>query len=262
MRFIHYILLVSLAAIAGCRNQTSGANDSASGAHDPGAQSPGSDGFGSHGAAVSDSLAQKAMNSYTGHLGDGLITVVINYISGDAVSGYAIQRGRRRNFNGDVHLQGAVLHFRLEEAGDQPGKFTFHLDTVSWKMSGQASCGEESWPLKAVKPTGWRYGLNNTWVSAGVVDFRDSILTLGFDGLCDFKFYERPWDSTSQMITIRGNYERLGGNTESYRVEWEENSYLKAASDVLVVKEEKIRNYTRTVLTGNAGLRLVRFSML
>lgn len=255
MRFIYYVLLVSFAVIAGCRSQASGVkdpasgvNDSASGVKDPAAQSAGSDGFGPRGGAVSDSLAQKAMNSYTGHLGDGLITVIINYISGGAVSGYVIQRGRRRNFNGDVHLQGAALYFEMEEAGDRPGKFSFQLDTASWKMSGQVSKGEESRPLKAARlPDGWRNRDYNTWFPADRIDSRDSMLILKNDGLCEFRFYLRPWDSTSQLIRIRGNYERQSGGEEGYKVEWEENEYLKPASETLMVK--------CGVLTGN-GLRL------
>jgi hypothetical protein len=244
MRFIQYVLapMVLFLEVAGCRDQASGANE-------PVVQS----------APIPDSLARRAMNAYTGHRGDGLITVVINYISAGMASGYDVQRGRRRNFNGGVTLEGAALHFDLEEAGDQPGKFSLVLDTAGRKLEGRALQKGEWQRLTATRPPDESYiTTSGTWVSAGAIDFRDSILTLRFDGLCYFRFYQRPWDSTSQMITIRGNYERLRGDGESYRVEWEENSYLKPADGLLVVKKEMFNGYRRSVLTGN-GLRLTRY---
>jgi hypothetical protein len=255
MRFFSYVLLpmIIFAAIAGCHGRSSGT--AAPGDHDPAGQS----------LRIPDSLAQKAMHTYIGHLGDGLITVVINYISGDVASGYAVQRGRRRNFNGGAQLQGASLHFELETTGDQPEKFEIDLDTLSRKIAGRASQGGEWRQLKGVpRPDTVNYASGGTWVATRLTimsDFRDSILTFGADGLCDFKFYQRPWDSTSQMITLRGNYEKLGGKEDGYRVEWEENSYLKAAADTMVVKEKKIGRYKSQVLTGN-GLNLVRFAFL
>jgi len=273
MMFIRYVLflMISYTAIVACHGRTSGTNgraasgnDAASGADDPaagtndlagGVHDPSSNVHdpSAQSASISDSLAQKAMSGYTGHLGDGLITMVINYISGDAVSGYTVQRGRRRNFNGDVHLQGGALQIQLEEAGDQPGRFSFHIDTADWKMSGRVLQGEESRLLNTAQlPEGWRNRDYDTWFPAHRLDSRDSVLVLKNDGLCEFRFYLRPWDSTSQLIRIRGNYERLVGEKEGYKVEWEENVYLKPVSETLVVKNG--------VLTGN-GLRLERLAV-
>ena len=231
--------------MAGCHDRASTSaspsyGDAGTGARDPAAQS----------LPIPDSLEKKAMNTYVGHLGDGLVTMVINYISGDAVSGYTVQGGRRRNFNGGVRLQGVALRFQLEEAGDQPGKFEFVLDTLGWRMTGRGSLGGEWRQLNAAAlPDGWPNGNYDTWFPAHRLDSRDSVLILKNDGLCEFRFYLRPWDSTSQMITIRGNYERQSGREEGYKVEWEENEYLKPASEMLKLKHD--------VLTGN-GLRLMR----
>jgi len=247
MRFIRYIVLpvILFLAFASCHGpggvqEPGGARDPASGAHDSTAQS----------LPIPGSLEKKAMNTYVGHLGDGLVTMVINYISGDAVSGYTVQRGRRRNFNGGVQLQGAALRLQLEEAGDQPGKFEFVLDTLGWRMTGRGPVGGEWRQLNAAAlPDGWPNGNYDTWFPVHRLDSRDSVLILRNDGLCEFRFYLRPWDSTSQMITIRGNYERQSGREEGYKVEWEENEYLRPASEMLKLKHD--------VLTGN-GLRLVR----
>src|ERR1700754_3766046 len=88
---------------------------------------------------LSDSLAEKAMGTYSGQFGKSLITVVINYISGRTVSGYDIHKGLRRNFNGEVTQLDNSLNFVVKEPGDNryDGVFSLSLDTTSWKITGK-----------------------------------------------------------------------------------------------------------------------------
>ena len=175
---------------------------------------------------ISDSLAQKSMGTYTGAFGKGLISVVVNYVNGTIVSGYDIHKGLRRNFNGEVSQQGSLLKFVLKEPGSNPydGKFTLTLDTTSWKISG-------SWaPFDSTKSPAHQLALQRKETNDGLdlmsgawVAGEDSTLNLATDGTCTFEFYQRPQDSTSQLITLKGNYTVRG---KECRIEWEKNAYF------------------------------------
>jgi hypothetical protein len=245
MRFILYVLLLWGTAIASCRSPNSGAHDPNPGDHDAGSGAHGPTSASLH---IPDSLAQKTMNTYIGQLGDGLITVVLNYISGDVASGYAIQRGRRCNLNGSALLQGASIQVQLEDSGDHPEKFEIVLDTLDWKMTGRALVGGEWRQLKAaLRPEPVHF--ENLWV-ADMYNYHDSILTLEDNGVCVFRFYQRPRDSTSQLITIKGNYERLAGTGKGFRVEWEDNAHLLPLNAELKEEKDELRG---------CGLKLAHF---
>ena len=180
---------------------------------------------------LSDSLAQKTMGIYTGQFSKGLITVVLNYISGRTVSGYDIHKGLRRNINGQVTLQGALLNFVLKEPGDHPydGTFSFALDTANWKIKGKWT------PIDSVKLPVRQLALSRK--IEGESDFtgswgngHDSTLSLNEDGTCSFELYERPQDSTSQLIRIKGNYSING---KECRIEWEKNTHFPSMRLIL-----------------------------
>src|SRR6202012_500122 len=86
-----------------------------------------------------DSLAGKAMGTYSGQFGKSLITVVINYISGSTVSGYDIHKGLRRNLNGTLQQKDGQLAIVLKEPGGNPydGTFYLSLDTATDKITGK-----------------------------------------------------------------------------------------------------------------------------
>jgi hypothetical protein len=187
---------------------------------------------------ISDSLAARVMGTYSGNFNKGLITLVINYISGRTVSGYDVHKGLRRNVNGEVVQQGNLLNFVLKEPGDNPydGVFTFSLDTDSLKINGK-------WvPLDSTKVPSRQLALRinvgyysedpNTWTSE---NGGDSTLTFYENGTCDLTFYQRQEDSASssnaQIITIRGNFER---KMDTFRIEWQKNNYLPASLMKLV----------------------------
>src|SRR5579859_2069918 len=90
-------------------------------------------------------ISQQLANSittggtWTGHYSKGLLTLAINYISGNIASGYDIHKGLRRNLNGSVEQKGGRLEFVLREPGGNPydGTFYLSLDTATDKISGK-----------------------------------------------------------------------------------------------------------------------------
>ncbi|HTI89522.1 MAG TPA: hypothetical protein VL727_02985 [Puia sp.] len=182
-------------------------------------------------AGISDSLAEKSMGIYSGQFSKGLITVVINYISGRTVSGYDIHKGLRRNINGQVTQQGNQLNFVLKEPGNNPfdGIFSFALDTVKWKIKGKWT------PIDSAKMAVRQLALSRkteaeTEFAGAWVTGRDSTLTLSDDGTCSFELYERPADSTSQLIRLRGNYVING---KECHIEWEKNDHFTSMRLIL-----------------------------
>ncbi|MBN8855445.1 MAG: hypothetical protein BGO55_27535 [Sphingobacteriales bacterium 50-39] len=172
-----------------------------------------------------DSMAQY-MGVYSGSFGnDGIITLVLNYISGRAVSGYDVHKGVRRNVNGEVTPYGDKLHFVLKEPGDNrfDGSFDFLLDTTSRKIEGD-------WVLDvsptrvvarrvhiALAPMAWdENDANNEWKHADTaLSFRN--------GFCQLVISPAEKDYSSQKVVVRGNYYRKG---DSFRLEWEKNPYI------------------------------------
>jgi hypothetical protein len=192
-------------------------------------------------AGIRSEEAQKYIGTYSGTFNKSIITLVINYISGKTVSGYNVHKGLRRNINGEVTRNGSLLNFVLKEPGDNPfdGIFTFTLDTADLAIRG-------TWtPLDSTKTKSKTLTLsrrqdagqvdNDTWVAGGAAA-GDSVLTFNNDGTCEFGLYERPQDSTSQLITIRGNYEQ---KADTFRIEWEKNTHMPAQSMRLVIYHPK-----------------------
>ena len=186
---------------------------------------------------LSDSLAEKAMGTYSGQFGKSLITVVINYISGRTVSGYDIHKGLRRNFNGEVTQLDNFLNFVVKEPGDNryDGAFSLSLDTTSWNMTGKwvpvDSTKAKSKELTLTRKIGDGSQSWDLWLANGSYD---SLLKFEPNGICKFEFYSGPEDSATQLTTIKGNYE-LNEKEQTYRIEWEKNSHLSPQSMKLII---------------------------
>src|SRR6202000_1755607 len=86
------------------------------------------------------------LGSYTGHYSKGMLTVVLNYISGNIASGYDLHKGLRRNLNGSVEQKGNTLVFELKEPGGNPTDGTFYLtlDSVTEKITGKWTPADNS----------------------------------------------------------------------------------------------------------------------
>jgi hypothetical protein len=215
------------------------------------------------GITIADSVLHKVEVAYTGKFNKGLISLVINYLDGNTVSGYDVHAGQRRNLNGEVTQQGKVLNFVLKEPGGNPtdGRFEFALDPDSMKLVG-------TWtPFDSTKATAHTFTLTRGKIKITYDDVwrgeesTDTLLTLKPDGTCTFAFYPHtktttdtakkigdsaataatdstgatpPENPTDQIITVRGNYTKEG---LSYKFEWEKNSYIPL--HMTMVKELK-----------------------
>jgi hypothetical protein len=174
--------------------------------------------------------AQRYVGSYNGSFGKGLITVAINYISGQHVSGYDLHKGLRRNLNGTVSEDSGRVSFLLKEPGDNPfdGIFYLTLDTASLKLNGKwvpldsAKIATKSMVLSRIgeRVSGEAQNDDNIWSGGG-----DTTLRFNPDGSCEYQMYERPQDSTSQLIRVRGTYQRVA---DTFKVEWQKNGHTPA----------------------------------
>ncbi|HXO76922.1 MAG TPA: hypothetical protein VN824_16825 [Puia sp.] len=206
-----------------------------------------------------DSLAGKAMGTYSGQFGKSLITVVINYISGRTVSGYDIHKGLRRNFNGEVTQLDNFLNFAVKEPGDNryDGAFSLSLDTTSWNIKGKwiplDSTKLKSKELNLTRKIGDESSAWDIWLANGSYD---SLLTFETNGTCKFEFYNGPEDSASQLTTVKGNYElNESGKGKAYLIEWEKNSHLSPLSMKLMLipsgRDKDSIEITAPTLQGN-----------
>lgn len=160
---------------------------------------------------------QKTLGTYEGSFGKGILSLTINYVNGDVVSGYDIRQGTRRNLNGKLKTDGASLSFTLREPGDRPedGVFTFRIDTARRGVKGNWTGKGDDRQFRLTRDTGDdRSG--GYWVLSV-----DSVLELKTGGYCEFNYYIHSADSTSQLNTVHGNY-AISGNT--IRIDWERNA--------------------------------------
>lgn len=184
-------------------------------------------------------IAGKVMGLYTGNFSKGMITVTINYISGKNVSGYNVHKGLRRNINGEGVLNGNRLDFVLKEPGDNlsDGTFYFSIDTSSLKINGRwvAKDSLKISPKKLALSRKEKLELleNYGWTTSGS---NDTTITFNTDNTCSYDFYERAHDSTSQLITVMGNFEVKG---DTFRIEWQKNVYTPAQTMKLIEIHQK-----------------------
>lgn len=179
--------------------------------------------------------ARRALGSYEGSMGKGILAITINYINGTIVSGFDVHRGTRRNLNGTLRQDGATLSFDLREPGDRKGdgKYSFTVDTAQWNLKGTFK------PLHDGSEGAMDFSLHRL-DSAEETDYvatwyvsDDSLLVLKPAGYCEFQYYIHSADSTSQLNTVRGSYS-VSGNT--YRIEWEKNTATPALRMTLHLK--------------------------
>lgn len=211
----------------------------------------------------------KFEGTYTGSFDQGFITIVLNYISGKNVSGYNLHKGSRRNINGTLQADAANYKFILKEPGDNPfdGTFEFTIDTATFTMNGNWSPNDPSRTsskklnlVKQPKKTGDNYANElGTWIPATGNYSADTLLEFSTDGICEYKFYNTPGDSTSQINTVKGNYIR---DKDTVHIEWQKNSHTPSQKMKLVKRTKKIKRdgeeYEEFQLTGN-GWKLVQF---
>lgn len=206
--------------------------------------------------------------SYTGSFDKGLITVVINYVNGKNVSGYNLHKGLRRNINGSLTEENGKFSFELKEPGDNPfdGTFSFTIDTTNFTLAGwwtpfdstKTSSKQLSLAKKAAASRDYSDQLGS-WIPASGTYATDTILQFDPQGTCQYNFYEKPGDSTSQMITVKGNY---AIQQDTVIIEWQRNDYTPDQKMKLVKLHKKVKaddyDYDELMLKGH-GWKMTQF---
>jgi hypothetical protein len=167
------------------------------------------------------------VGTWSGHYSKGLLTLAINYISGNIASGYDIHKGLRRNLNGSVEQKDGRLEFVLKEPGGNPydGTFYLSLDTVTDKISGKWIPSDatlaKAGPLELARSTYEHAEITrDQWESdLGTLNFLD-------EGVCTLEYYPE-YDSlglkvpNAQLVTVKGSYEIKG---DTIRIDWQRNN--------------------------------------
>jgi hypothetical protein len=178
---------------------------------------------------VSDNMASTELGRYSGHFSKGLITLVINYISGNTASGYEVHKGLRRNLNGQVEQKGGSLVFVLKEPGGNPfdGTFFITLDSVTKKITGtwvpvdSVKAHTHTGPVELARVEESKQGdddYGDEWESdIGYLNFYK-------DGTCTLEYYPSEADN-AQEKTVRGSYEH---KADIFFIEWQNNDHTPA----------------------------------
>jgi hypothetical protein len=180
---------------------------------------------------IPDSAAAGILGSYSGNFKQGLLTVVINYIEGNIVSGYDLHRGLRRNLNGSIEERDSGYLLVLKEPGGSAydGTFYVSMDRSAQKISG-------NWiPIDSTRIRSGALVLERSGGSGNddddfyYADWKGDPGTLTFsrDNVCKLEYDP---DSLSvstndQLITITGNFIR---KNDTIQIDWQNNSRLPA----------------------------------
>ena len=205
---------------------------------------------------------------YTGSFDKGFITVVINYVSGKNVSGYNLHKGLRRNINGQLTEENGKFTFEMKEPGDNPfdGTFFFSIDTTTFKLTGTwkpfdaSKTSAKDFSLSRKPPASGDYSEQlGTWVPASGNYNTDTLLQFDPGGTCEYNFYQKPGDSTSQLITVKGNYIQ---EKDTILIEWQKNDYTPDQKMKLVRSTKKVKQddyeYEQLLLKGH-GWKMAQF---
>lgn len=187
---------------------------------------------------IPDRLAYNMRGTYSGQYKKGLLTLVINYLSGNTASGYDIHKGLRRNLNGTVEQKGGLLTFVMREPGGNPydGTFFFSLDTAAGTISGNwvpfDSTKVKAGPMMLKRSEGTAdNGLSGEWNGdLGLLNFLEK-------GICTLEYYPKG-DSTSgdrsQEIIVKGSYEV---RADTIRIDWQRNDHTPVLNMRLIRTE-------------------------
>ena len=195
---------------------------------------------------VSAFPVSKFEGSYSGSFDRGFITIVLNYVQGSTASGYDIQRGLRRNINGKLSPGGKSFSFLLKEPGDNvsDGIFQFTIDTSkfilngAWKPHDTLNILSRPLVLKRQPKKNEQNYENDlgTWIPATGNYSTDTTLDFSGEGICEFRFYQFPGDSTSQLLSVKGSYIR---ENDSVLIDWQKNTWTPAQKMKLVIFHKK-----------------------
>ena len=203
---------------------------------------------------------------YSGSYANGFISINLNYVQGKIASGFAIQRGTRRNLNGTLKPNGKSFSFLMNEPGNMKsdGLFQFSIDTAKFALSGVWKAFDTSniasVPIllkkQAVKTELINQNELGTWIPLKGSFRKDTTLDFSTVGICEYKFYEYAGDSTSRIISVKGSYVI---KKDSVYIDWQKNAWTPALKMKLIRTALKIagKEDPELRLSGN-GWKLVK----
>lgn len=179
---------------------------------------------------------EKVKGTYTADFKGSPISIVLNYVSDNHVSGYNIHKGLMRNIAGTIEADGGALHLILSEPGNNQydGKFDLMLDTAKFN-------GKGSWkPFKKGEATDFSFkkqGPTNDEDQYGqtYIDSLGNYISLKPDGSCTYS-YLTDTTNTGQQLTVRGNYSK---EKNTYTIFWQKNDAFPSQKSVFKMIEQK-----------------------
>lgn len=179
---------------------------------------------------------EKVKGTYMADFKGSPISIVLNYVSDNHVSGYNVHKGLMRNISGTIEADGGKLHLLLSEPGNNQydGKFDLVMDTTKWNGKGNwkpLKKGEEvnfDFKKQAMIAEEDQYGQT-------YIDSLGNYITLKPDGSCTYS-YLTDTTKTGQQITVRGNYQK---DKNTYTIFWQKNDAFPSQKSVFKLIEEK-----------------------
>jgi hypothetical protein len=190
---------------------------------------------------ISDSAAAGILGSYSGPFRKGLLILVVNYVSGNTVSGYDLNRGIRRNLNGTVEEKDGRFTLVLQEPGGSryDGTFYLSIDSPAQRIGGNWVPADSSL-IHSSALTLARLSQSGTPIDEFYDhDWNSELGTLTFEegNTCNLEYYpERTDDNPNpQRIMINGNFIRNG---DTILIDWQNNKLTPAPQMQLIYKKQ------------------------
>jgi hypothetical protein len=183
-------------------------------------------------SVIADSTATALQGSYSGKFKSGLLTLVINYISGNTVSGYDLHKGVRRNVNGEIEKKAGQYALVLREPGGNPFDGIFYLTmdqearTVNGRWVPVDSSRTHSAALTLTRGTKQDAADSTGGYVRTLYDDRweGDLGTLYFteDNTCKLEYYpdSNAAGATAQLVTVNGNYVQ---SADTVLIDWQNN---------------------------------------
>lgn len=211
---------------------------------------------------IPDTIASRLQGTYSGHFKDGFLTLVINYVYGNTVSGYRLHKGIRRNFNGQVEEKDGRYSMTLKEPGGYPFDGTFYLSmdksaqTITGNWIPMDSTRTRSGTLalsRSGKPADEDYFFGGEWHgSLGTLTFSEN-------NTCELEYYPDSLSShgNPQLMTVTGNFEK---NADTIRIEWQNNNHTPSVHMRLILEpSQELPDSMIPESLHGGGLRFTKF---
>jgi hypothetical protein len=186
------------------------------------------------------------LGSWSGKFKSGLLTLVINYVSGNIVSGYDLHKGIHRNVNGQIEEKDGQYALVLKEPGGNPfdGVFYLTMDKTAKQITGTwvpvDSSKIHSGTLTLTRGTEPENDTVERFNDLYYATWQGDLGAISFskDNTCKLEYYP---DSTAtdphpQLVTINGNYIR---SSDTLLIDWQTNKRTPAQHMRLIMQPSR-----------------------